>query len=63
VAEPLPEVVNGARCRVVGGVHKGKAGVVEDRKLSKGGEVTITVRLADGDRVKTLARAVEIISD
>ena len=28
-----------------------------------GGEVTITVRLPDGDRVKTLGRNVEILAD
>lgn len=56
------EVRNGNRCRVVDGTHKGKAGTVEDRKLSKGGHVTITVRQADGDRIKTLARNVEAIT-
>lgn len=53
-------VQNGDRCVVVAGTHKGKTGTVEDRKLSKTGHVTITVRLPDGDRVKTLARNVEI---
>lgn len=55
-------VRNGDTCRVIGGTHKGKAGTVEDRKLSKTGQVTITVRLADGDRVKTLARNVEVVT-
>jgi ribosomal protein S4E len=45
---------------VVGGTHKGKSGTVEDRNTSKTGHVTITVRLADGDRVKTLARSVVV---
>ena len=53
---------NGDDCRVVAGTHKGKAGTVEDRKLSKTGQVTITVRLADGDRIKTLARNVEVVT-
>lgn len=53
---------NGDTCQVTGGTHKGKAGTVEDRKLSKTGQVTITVRLADGDRVKTLARNVAVIT-
>jgi ribosomal protein S4E len=61
MVQPLPEVVNGAWCRVTTGTHKGKAGRIEDRNLSKGGEVTITVRLTDGDRVKTLGRNVEIL--
>ena len=57
----MPEessVQNGDRCVVASGTHKGKSGTVEDRKLSKTGHVTITVRLADGDRIKTLARNV-----
>ncbi len=56
------DVRNGDRCRVVTGTHKGKAGTVEDRKVSKSGHVTITVRLADGDRIKTLARNVEVVT-
>lgn len=63
MAEPLPDVIGGARCRVTGGTHRGKAGTVEDRRLSKSGEVTITVRLPDGHRVKTLGRNVEIETD
>jgi ribosomal protein S4E len=51
---------NGDRCTVTGGTHKGKSGTVEDRKVSKTGHVTITVRLPDGDRVKTLARNVSV---
>ena len=54
------EVANGDFCRVTGGTHKGKAGTVEDRKLSKTGHVTITVRLDDGTRLKTLARNVAV---
>jgi ribosomal protein S4E len=50
---------NGQACVVVAGTHKGKAGIVEDRHLSKGGNVTITVRQADGSRFKTLERSVE----
>lgn len=60
---PLSKVVDGASCRVTGGTHKGKAGRIEDCKLSKTGEVTITVRLPNGDRVKTLGRNVEIVAD
>ena len=43
-------------CRVVAGTHAGKSGTVEDRHVSKTGQVTITVRQADGVRLKTLAR-------
>jgi len=56
----MAEVANGDFCRVTGGTHKGKAGKVEDRKLSKTGHVTITVRQDDGTRFKTLARNVAV---
>lgn len=49
---------NGDICVVTAGTHKGKAGTVEDRNLSKTGHVTITVRQADGSRFKTLERNV-----
>lgn len=52
---------DGARCKVVGGVHKGKSGVVKDIKSSKTGAVTITVLEPDGNRFKTLAKNVEIL--
>ena len=56
------DIANGEACEVIAGTHKGKAGTVEDRKLSKTGHATITVRLPDGDRVKTLARNVRKLS-
>lgn len=49
---------NGDSCIVVGGNHAGKSGLVEDKKTSKIGAVTITVRQDDGVRLKTLARNV-----
>jgi ribosomal protein S4E len=52
------EIADGDRCRVIAGTHAGKSGAVEDRKISKTGQVTITVRQADGVRLKTLARNV-----
>ena len=52
------EVKDGDHCRVVTGTHAGRSGVVEDRKTSKTGHVTITVREASGERFKTLARNV-----
>jgi ribosomal protein S4E len=55
-------VANGDACRVIAGTHKGKAGTVEDLKLSKTGHATITVRQADGVRFKTLARNVEKVA-
>jgi len=58
---PGEDVRDGAFCRVVAGSHAGKSGTVEDRKLSKTGAVTITVRLPDDDRIKTLAKNVEVV--
>ena len=52
----VPPVRDGDACEVIAGTHKGKAGTVEDSKLSPSGHWTITVRLPDGDRIKTLAR-------
>ena len=52
------DIQDGETCLVTGGTHKGKSGTVEDRNLSKTGQVTITVRQADGVRFKTLARNV-----
>ena len=52
---------DGARCKVIDGVHKGKSGVVKDIKTSKTGAVTITVLQSDGERFKTLAKNVEVV--
>ena len=52
------DIRNGEICVATSGAHKGKGGAVEDRNLSKTGQVTITVRQADGVRFKTLARNV-----
>jgi ribosomal protein S4E len=54
-------VKNGDHCTVVAGTHKGKSGTVEDWKLSKSGQASITVRQADGVRFKTLARNVRAV--
>ena len=51
-------MANGDACDVIGGTHKGKSGTVENRKTSKTGAVTITVREASGARFKTLAKNV-----
>ena len=60
MAEPVDNgaVANGDACVVIAGTHKGRAGTVEDWKLSKTGQATITVREASGERFKTLARSV-----
>ena len=51
---------DGARCKVIGGTHKGKEGIVQDINTSKTGAITITVRQDDGERFKTLAKNVEL---
>jgi hypothetical protein len=37
------KLVDGAKCDVVGGTHKGKSGVVRDIKTGKTGHISITV--------------------
>ena len=59
-ANPSGEVRDGDHCLVVGGTHAGRSGIVEDRRTSKTGHVTITVRQDDGERFKTLARNVVV---
>nr|WP_294849334.1 KOW motif-containing protein [uncultured Sphingomonas sp.] len=55
-------VANGDQCVVIGGAHKGKAGIVRDLNSSKTGAITITVEQADGERFKTLAKNVEKVA-
>lgn len=55
-----PTVRDGDHCEVIGGTHKGKSGTVRDINTSKGGNVTITVVQANGERFKTLARNVRV---
>jgi ribosomal protein S4E len=50
---------NGDTCTVVKGTHAGKGGTVQDLKVSKTGHATITVKQANGERFKTLARNVK----
>lgn len=52
---------DGAKCRVIGGTHAGKSGVVKDINASKTGAITITVVQSNGDRFKTLAKNVELV--
>ncbi len=51
---------DGAKCRVIGGSHQGKSGIVRDIKTGKTGHVSITVVQANGVRFKTLAKNVAI---
>ncbi|MGI8956734.1 MAG: KOW motif-containing protein [Chthoniobacterales bacterium] len=52
------QVKDGAKCKVIGGTHAGKSGVVRDIKTSKTGHITITVLQPNGERFKTLAKNV-----
>ena len=54
-------VVDGAQCKVMSGVHAGKSGTIRNIKTGKTGHVSITVVQADGERFKTLARNVVVI--
>lgn len=55
------DVVDGAKCKVIGGVHAGKSGTIRDIKTSKTGHVTITVVQSAGERFKTLAKNVVVV--
>lgn len=60
--EKLPStIVDGAQCKVIGGIHAGKSGIVRDIKTSKTGHITITVVQSNGERFKTLAKNVVVI--
>jgi ribosomal protein S4E len=59
-AKQSGKLVDGARCTVVGGTHKGKAGTVRDINTSKTGHLTITVVQGNGERFKTLAKNVAV---
>lgn len=53
-------LLDGAKCKVVGGTHKGKEGTVRDINTSKTGHLTITVVQPNGERFKTLAKNVAV---
>ncbi len=52
---------DGASCKVIGGTHEGKSGIVRDIKKGKTGHVSVTVVQSDGVKLKTLAKNVAII--
>jgi ribosomal protein S4E len=55
------DLKDGVRCRVTGGTHAGKTGIVRDIKTSKTGYITITVEQYNGERFKTLGKNVIIV--
>jgi ribosomal protein S4E len=50
----------GARCKVIGGVHAGKSGTVTGISTSKTGHTTLTVVKPDGVRFKALAKNIVV---
>ncbi|MBS1636126.1 MAG: KOW motif-containing protein [Bacteroidetes bacterium] len=54
------ELRDGDLCKVIGGTHVGKTGVVRDINTSKTGHITITVEQKNGVRFKTLGKNVEV---
>ena len=59
-AKSTRNLKDGAKCKVIGGVHEGKSGTVRDINTSKTGYVTVTVVQPNGDGFKTLAKNVVI---
>ena len=57
------ELKDGDFCKVICGTHKGKSGTATNLNISKTGHLTITVVQENGDRFKTLAKNVEVISN
>jgi hypothetical protein len=54
-------LADGDSCKVIGGTHAGKSGIVRDINLSKTGHITITVVQKSGVRFKTLGKNVEVV--
>ena len=57
------KLVEGAQCKVIGGVHAGKFGSVTDIKTGKTGHISITVMQPNGVRFKTLAKNVVVVKN
>ncbi len=55
------KIEDGDQCKVVGGTHTGKLGIVRDINTSKTGHITITVVQKNGVRFKTLAKNVVVL--
>jgi ribosomal protein S4E len=54
---------DGDICKVVGGTHIGKSGIVKDINTSKSGHITITVEQKGGIRFKTLGKNVIVLTN
>ncbi len=60
--KPTIKLKDGDHCKVIGGTHNGKSGIVRDIHTSKTGHITITVLQENGVRFKTLGKNVEVLS-
>ena len=52
------KLADGDTCKVIGGTHIGKFGMVRDIHTSKTGHITITVEQKNGIKFKTLGKNV-----
>ena len=59
--DSMGKLKDGAKCKVIGGTHEGKSGVVRDIKTGKTGHISITVVQSNGERFKTLAKNITIV--
>lgn len=60
---PNDNLKDGDKCKVVGGTHIGKSGLVRDINTSKTGHITITVLQDNGVRFKTLRKNVIVLEN
>lgn len=58
---PIHNLKDGDKCKVIGGTHIGKSGIVRDINTSKTGHITITVLQDNGVRFKTLGKNVTVV--
>lgn len=59
----MDKLKDGDKCKVIGGTHMGKSGIVGDIKTSKTGHITITVTQDNGIRFKTLEKNVVVLNE
>jgi len=61
MANKVSGLKDGDQCKVIGGTHIGKSGIVRDINTSKTGHITITVLQSNGVRFKTLGKNVAVL--
>ncbi|MEO5946413.1 MAG: KOW motif-containing protein [Chitinophagaceae bacterium] len=60
-SNPIENLKDGDKCKVIAGTHIGKSGIVRDINTSKTGHITITVEQNNGVRFKTLGKSVTVL--